>query len=263
MGFENIFGLEISGFLLAFGRAAGLFMAAPFFQNKTFPVQIRVLFTFCLALVAAPFVHFKDDLFEVNLWVAMVLMVQEALIGLISGFMMNLTFYAVQLSGFFMDTPIGFGMVNVLDPTSDTNIPILGQVFSLITGLIFLTVNGHHTVIISFVKSFETVPPGMFFIKKEATAVFLQAFAQMFILGFQISIPVVGSIFLADVTLGIMAKLMPQINIFVVGYAIKIVIGLMMLILFMPPCVSLIERSFANSGDTFKMMRMMLENLRK
>ncbi|HYH05254.1 MAG TPA: flagellar biosynthetic protein FliR, partial [Bacillota bacterium] len=225
MGLESIFQINYTGFLLGFGRASGLIMTAPIFQTRSIPVQIRVLFAFGLALLVAPFIQFKQELLQLNTWVATTLLVQEIMVGLIMGFMMNLTFYAVQISGSFIDVPIGFSMVNILDPSTGTEVPLFGHFNYLLAGLIFLAMNGHHTVIVSFVKSFEAVKPGMFFLKKEATGVFVMAFAQMFLLGFKISIPVMGTIFLTDVALGIIAKLMPQINVFVVGFAIKIVVG--------------------------------------
>lgn len=262
MGLENFFQINYTGFLLGFGRASGLIMTAPFFQTKSIPVQVRVLFALGLAMLVAPFIRFEQDLLQLNTWAALVLLVQEIMVGLIMGFMMNLTFYAVQISGHFIDVPIGFSMINVLDPSTGTEMPLFGHFNYLLAGLIFLALNGHHTIIISFIKSFEVVKPGMFFLKKEAAGVFVMAFAQMFLLGFKISIPVIGTIFLTDIALGIIAKLMPQINVFVVGFAVKIVVGLIILMIFLPVYILLIEASFANSGETFRFMRLMLQQLR-
>jgi flagellar biosynthetic protein FliR len=130
-----------------------------------------------------------------------------------------------------------------------------------LAGLIFLAINGHHTLIVAFVNSYNAVKPGLFVLRKETVGLFVQAFSQMFLLGLKISIPILGTIFLTDVALGIMAKLMPQINIFVVGFAIKIIVGFLVLILFLPIYVMLIENTFAYSGDTFKMLRLMLRQM--
>lgn len=127
--------------------------------------------------------------------------------------------------------------------------------------LIFLAINGHHSVIMALIRSYELIKPGMFFLRKEAVGVFLQAFSGMFYLGFKIGIPLIGSIFLADVALGVISKLIPQINVFIVGFPVKILLGIFIIIVFLPTYVFLIEQSFANSGDTYRMLRLMLQNL--
>jgi flagellar biosynthetic protein FliR len=253
--------MDFTAILLGFGRAAGLLFAAPIFQGRMIPVQLKVMLALGLALIVAPFIKFNSDLLQTNPWITAGFLLQEILVGLIMGFVVNLTFYTVQVTGYFLDVPMGFGMINILDPASGTEMPLFGQFNFILAGLIFLVMNGHHTLIVSFVKSFQVVQPGLFFLKKEAVGLFVQAFSQMFYLGVKISIPILGTIFLTDIALGIMAKLMPQINIFVVGFSIKIIVGFLVLLLFLPVYVMLIENTFAYSGDTFKTLRLMLQQL--
>jgi flagellar biosynthetic protein FliR len=177
------------------------------------------------------------------------------------GLMVNLTVYALQMAGYFFDVPLGFGMVNLIDPQSGGQTPLFSQFNYIFAGLIFMAVNGHHTLIFSFIKSYQVVQPGMFFLKKEAVGVFLQAFAMMFFLGFKIGIPVIGTIFLVDVAMGMISKLIPQINVFVVGFSLKIAIGLFILAVFMPTYVFMVEQAFSSSGWVYKMLQMMLRNL--
>lgn len=261
MDLANLFNFNYTAFLLGFGRASGLLMVGPIFQSRSIPVQARVLFAMALALSVAPFIKIEADLLQINTWMAAVIMVQEILIGLIMGFMANLAFYAFQIAGYLMDIEIGFGMVNIIDPFTGTEMPLLGQFNYLFAGLVFLAINGHHRLILALVQSFTYVKPGMFFLKPEATGVFLTAFTKMFLLGFKMSLPVLGAILLTDVALGIIAKLLPQINVFFLGFGIKIVVGILILILFLPLYLVLIEETFARSGDTFRMLQLMLRRL--
>jgi flagellar biosynthetic protein FliR len=261
VGLESIFPMGYSGFFLGFGRITGLFFTAPVFQNRSIPPTVRIFFALIFALLLAPFVKFDRELLQLNMWVAGFLMLQEFLVGLIIGFVANMTFYALHIAGHFIDVAMGFSMINVLDPNSGQDIPLMGQFSNILAVLIFLAINGHHTVIIALIKSFDLIKPGFLLVKKEAVGLFIQAFSQMFLLGFQISIPVLGTIFLTDIALGIIAKLIPQINVFVVGFGIKIVVGILILVLFIPVYVILLENTFAYSGDTFRMMRLMMRQL--
>ncbi len=261
MNFEQIFGVTFSQILLGFARASGMVMTAPIFQSRNIPSPVKVILAFGLALVVAPFIVGTIDLNRFTFGMAVFTLIQELLTGLIMGFMINLTFYAVQIAGYYFDIEMGFGMVNILDPTTGTQMPIMGQVNYIMASLIFLAINGHHTVISSFIQSYQVIKPGMFLIKKEAIGVFVMAFSNMFYLGFKIGIPIMGTIFLSNVAMGIIAKLIPQINVFMLGFPVKIILGLIMIIFFIPVFVMLIEATFSSSGDTFKMMRLMLRHL--
>lgn len=261
MNFEQIFGVTFSQVLLGFTRASGMIMTAPIFQSRNIPPQIKVVLAFGLALVVAPFIAGTIDLNQYTFAMAIFTLLQEILTGLILGFMISITLYAIQIAGYFFDTQMGFGMINVLDPTTGNQMPLMGQLNYIMAILIFLAINGHHTVITSFIQSYQVIKPGMFVFRKEAVGVFVMAFSNMFYLGFKIGIPIMGTIFLSDVAMGIIAKLIPQINVFMLGFPVKIILGLIMFIFFIPVYVVLIEATFSNSGDTFRMMRLMLRHL--
>ncbi|MGE5580942.1 MAG: flagellar biosynthetic protein FliR [Bacillota bacterium] len=261
MNIETFFGFTFTQILLGFARTSGLVAAAPVFQSRFLPVPVKILFSFALALVVAPFIRSSMDLTRFNFWMAVFTIIQEVLVGLIIGFVVNLTLFALQLAGYYFDVSMGFGVVNILDPNTGTEMPLLGQFNYILALLIFLAINGHHTLIMSLIQSYEVVKPGMLFLKKEAAGVFVEAFAKMFYLGFKIGIPILGTIFLVDVALGVIAKLIPQINVFMIGFPVKIILGLLVLILFLPIYVFLVEVAFAKSGETFGILRLMLKQL--
>ncbi len=261
LNLETLLGISFSQFLLAFARISGLIFTAPIFQSKFVPIQLKILFTTMFAMAIGPFAGNNVELTSFNLWLAVFTLVQELVVGLVIGFVVNITFMAFQLAGFLLDISMGFGMVNVIDPTTGTEMPLLGQFNYFFALLLFLSINGHHTMIFSLIKSYDTISPGMLFLQKEAVGVMVQGFVGLFLLGFKIGLPVMGAIFLSDVALGIIAKLIPQINVFVIGFPIKIMLGLFVLIAFFPVFIMVVEKVFANSGDTFIMLKSMLREL--
>jgi flagellar biosynthetic protein FliR len=261
LSLEYFFGFTFTQILLGFARTSGLMVSAPVFQSSFVSVPVKIMFSFALALVVAPFINSDFDLAKFTFWMSVFTLIQEVLIGLIIGFVVNLTFFGLQLAGYYLDTTMGFGMVNILDPNTGAEVPLLGQFNYILALLIFLAINGHHTLILSLIQSFEVVKPGMLFLKKEAVGIFVKAFANMFYLGFKIAIPIMGAIFLVDVALGVIAKLIPQINVFVMGFPIKITLGLLLLILFIPIYIFLVEVALAKSGETFSIVRLMLKQM--
>lgn len=261
MSLETFIGTYFSQLILGFTRASGMMVSAPVFQSKGIPRQARVLFAFALAFTVAPFIKSDVDLTKFNFWMAAFALIQEVLVGLILGFMVNLTFYAIQIAGYFFDTSMGFGVINIIDPNTGTEMPLLGQFNHILALLVFLAMNGHHTIIMSFIQSFDLIKPGAFFIRNQAVGIFISAFSRMFYLGFKIGIPILGTIFLVDTALGIIAKLVPQVNVFIIGFPIKIILGITMLVLFIPVYIMVIESCFANSGDTFRTLQLMLRQL--
>lgn len=261
MNYELLFGMTATQYILGFVRASGMVVTAPFYQSKMIPFQIKALLAGALAVATAPYIQSSMDLNAVSFWMAVSILIQEVLVGLIIGLMVNLTIYSLQIAGYFFDIPLGFGMVNLIDPQSGGATPLFSQFNYVFAGLIFMAINGHHTLIMSFIKSYQVVGPGMFVLKTESVGVFLRAFAMMFFLGFKIGIPVLGTIFLVDVAMGMISKLIPQINVFVVGFSLKISIGIFILAVFMPTYVYMVEQAFSTSGWAFKMLRMMLQNM--
>jgi flagellar biosynthesis protein FliR len=261
LSLEYFFGFTFTQILLGFARTSGLMVTAPVFQSSFVPVPVKIFFSFALSLVVAPFISSDFDLAKFSFLMSVFTLIQEVLIGLIMGFMVNLSFYALQIAGYYLDTTLGFGVINILDPNTGAEVPLMAQLNNIMALLIFLAINGHHTLILSLIQSFEVIKPGMLFMNKEVVGFFVKAFANMFYLGFKIAIPIMGTIFLVDIALGVIAKLIPQINVFMLGFPIKITLGLLMYILFIPIYVFLIEVAFTKSGETFSILRIMLDHM--
>jgi len=168
----------------------------------------------------------------------------EFLIGLIFGFASSLIFTAVQMAGQILDMQIGFGIVNVLDPQSGQQLPLVGNFKYILALLVFLATNSHHLLLSALFNSFKLIPltGGVFHTNIVQTIV--DMVGGTFIIALKISFPVLLSLLLTDIALGILARTMPQMNIFVVGVPGKIIVGLFVLSLALPFYILFLEVAF-------------------
>ena len=221
--------------LLIFVRLTSFFMIAPLFSMKGVPNQFKVGLAFFIALVALSSLPEGEPLLLNSFYI--LLIIKELGVGLALGFTAALLLYTVQIAGAFIDFQMGFSIASVMDPQTGTQVPIIGHFKYILALLFLLTVNGHHLMLDGVVQSFQSFPVESiaFSAKMEDVAhFFTRLFVEMFMIALQIALPIVGALFLVDVALGILAKTVPQLNIFAVGLPLKIIVGFIMLFLSMP-----------------------------
>lgn len=227
---------QIEKLLLVVTRISSMFLVAPIFGTRGIPAQFKIGLAFFAGLVALPNVPAitGGQGLTASPILLLLLVIKEVLVGLIIGYVCMLVFSAIQTAGQFIDMQIGFSIVNVLDPMTGFHMPVLGSFKNLLAILLFLGIDGHFGLITAIMQSFQFIPPGAFVFSEGLLEFFFKAFSVMFLLALKISIPVVAALFLTDVGFAVMARTVPQMNIFVVGMPVKILLGLFMLILVMP-----------------------------
>lgn len=243
-------------FLLVTLRITGLLTTAPVFQSRSLPSLVRMGLVFALSLVLTPVIPGTVEVS--SLPVLGLLALQELLAGMVMGFMVNMAFSAVQVAGQLIDVPMGFGMVNVLDPQTGIRMPVIGQLQQIIALWIFLLVDGHHLLLRALIESYQFLPVGgtPFFLR--GTALVIRGFSSMFLLGFTIALPIVGVLFLTSIGLGILVRLIPQVNVFMVGYPLKILIGFILLWLSMAVFCRWFAGYLSGSGEVWReLLRLM------
>jgi len=223
------------------------------------PTQIKIGLAFFLALFAFSTSAGEEPLLLDGYY--LFLLIKEIFVGLALGFTAALLLYAVQVAGAFIDFQMGFALANVMDPQTGAQVPMIGHFKYTMALLFLLIVDGHHLMLDGVMKSFQLVPVELisFSFKNEEIARFMSTlFLQMFLIAMQIALPVVGALFLVDVALGILAKTVPQMNIFAVGFPVKIFAGFMMLILVMPifffVLQSLFEKILVSMAELIKLL---------
>lgn len=232
-------------FLLLLARVAGIFTLAPFFGSQTTPVQFRVGAALFISLLFLPLLP-ASFVQPPNLLAFFLMVARETMMGLLIGAMVLLMFVGVQLAGQFIDIQIGFGIVNIVDPQSGGQITLIGQVYFLFALLLFLVLDLHHVVIAALYKSFQIVPVGTPAFPGSLLSFVDDQVSRLFVVAFQLSAAPIAVLFLAEVAMGFIARTVPQMNIFIVGFPLRIAMGLFFLFLLMPLAAVLMKQEFGS-----------------
>jgi flagellar biosynthetic protein FliR len=237
---------QIQYYLLMFVRVVTMLALLPIFGANYIPVQIKAALGLLLTSVlfsvqlAAGLPEFPGN-FTLPLFAMLV--VKEALVGLAVGFTSSFLFTAVQFAGRMVDTEMGFGFVEVVDPFTEEQTTVLGQFQVILFTILFLLINGHYFMLITVQKSFEIIP--MFtavFPGGKLTDHITAMTADVFILGLKLSAPIFVTLLLTELAMGIVARTVPQMNIFFVGLPLKIFVGIGTMLIVLPMLTALFVR---------------------
>ncbi|HHW10176.1 MAG TPA: flagellar biosynthetic protein FliR [Firmicutes bacterium] len=246
---------QFSAALPVFGRNLGLLVAVPFFSQRGLPPQVAVgLALFLTILVVSAMtpqllpVPAGDEVMIDFLRVAAIF-AGELLIGLAIGFVARLAFAAVQLAGQVLELPMGLALAGVLDPVQGYQIPLFGHFYYLLAAQVFFLSNGHLYLLQALLDSFYLVPPGTAAIGEALGQTVIKAFGWMFVTGVKIALPVVMAILITDLALGVAMRVVPQFNIFMVGFTLKIAVGFLAAALSIAAMVSYVSDIFSGRGD--------------
>ena len=222
-------------FLLLLTRTSGLFMIAPFFGSMNIPMQVRAGAAFAFAVVLFPVVDgLSTAQAPVTLLAYTTAVIAELFVGWLIGFVAYVCFSAIHMAGKVMDMQVGFAVVNVMDPTSGQQIPLIGSFLYNLAIIVFLVTNGHHMLITALAESFQLVPLMTMQPNLSLTMIMVNFVYGVFVTGMKVAMPVTFAILLVNVSLGILARTMPQLNIFVVGIPMQLMIGVGVLALLLP-----------------------------
>jgi flagellar biosynthetic protein FliR len=229
-----------------FVRVITMLALLPVFGANYIPLQVKVALGLLLTSVlfsvqlAAGLPAFPGA-FTLPLF--FMLVIKEALVGLAVGFAASFLFTAVQFAGRMVDTEMGFGFVEVVDPFTEEQTTVLGQLQVIIFTILFLAINGHYFLLITIQKSFEIVPMfGAVFPAGRMTDHLTAMTADVFILGLKLSAPVFVTLFLSELAMGIVARTVPQMNIFFVGLPLKIFVGMGTMVIVLPVLAELFKK---------------------
>lgn len=227
----NLIFNEYQMFLLVLVRTSGLFILSPLFSGQNVPNTMKVGLTFFISMILTPTLTLGVDLSKEIMFI---LIFKEFLIGVIIGFIAYAFFSAFFVMGQMIDMRIGFSMANVIDPQSKTQVPLTGNFYYMIAFLLILLIDGHHIIIKALRDSYAAIPIGTFIYSEDVLKIIVNSAIKSFEIGFKLSTPIVAVIFLVDVILGIMARTIPQMNVFVVGMPLKLIIGLFIMAVALP-----------------------------
>lgn len=215
-------------FLLVFARVGIVLFMFPIFGTTMFPSMVKAGLALVLSMLLYSVVPVDLNLMPDTAMGMGILLVSEAMIGLTLGLCVRLFFGSFQLAGEVIGFQMGFSMINVVDPQSGANVSLMEQLAYWVALLVFLTMNGHHIMLLSLVDSFEFVRPGTFIFQRIMVDKVVFLGSQMFILALKIGAPVIAALLFTSVAFGLTAKFSPQMNVMIVAFPLKIVVGLVL-----------------------------------
>lgn len=246
---------QIVGFVLILFRMLAFVFAMPVFGTGPIPVNIKILLSIVLSVVLYPLVivHAGSPMAiseEVVLWV-----LREIAIGLFLGFLMRFFFFAISIAGELIGVSSGLAAAQMFNPAMGVNSNIIEQFHALLATLFFLALDGHHFFLSGMAQSFDLLPIGIFGLNIKAFGSVGTLLTDVMIFGVKMAAPILVSIFLAQLGLGIIGRAVPQINVFVTSLQVTVILTFLILILTVPANNVLMNEIAADMAGKF--MRIM------
>jgi flagellar biosynthetic protein FliR len=219
---------QLAGFFLVLARISPLFLMAPLFSSKMVPGRVRTILAVGLAIGLTPVVV-GDQPISLDAWTYAGLIVKELLVGLAFAFVLGALFAAIGVAGTFLDYFIGLSFGSLVDPVTGTNATVLSQLYTLIGVVIFIAIGGDSWVLAGFARTFDIVgitqTPSIPTLVAGANAAFVGIFAA----AVQIAGPIMLAMVLTDAAFGVVSRVVPQLNVFGVGFPIKLIVGVLLI----------------------------------
>jgi flagellar biosynthetic protein FliR len=222
-------GFEPEMLLMVFMRISGFVFVAPVFGSRLVPALVRVWFSLFFALALVPVVGIEGGLPAFGSPAYFILAAREVLIGLLIGFVSTFFVHGVEFAGHMLGLQMGFAASTLFDPFSSNEVSVIGRFQGLLAVTLFLGMNGHHVLLSSLAASYRILAPSARSLAASGGKELILATANIFAVAVRISIPVLSALLMVEVGLALLAKTVPQMNIFVVGFPLKIAVGLTVL----------------------------------
>ncbi len=220
-------------YVLILFRVSGIMIFAPVFGSGMLPAQVKIAASMVIALAllpvtATPLPQTLSTAFMLQAALA------ETIVGLIIGYAASLVFIACQLGGMQIGQQMGTEIGSVFNPFLETQSSLVGEFYFIFATFIYLGIGGHRMFLAALVDSFDTMPLGTMALGGRTLDMVITLFGQLFIVAFAISAPAVLALFLVTVAMGFVARTVPQMNILVVGFPVRVIIGLIVMMVSLP-----------------------------
>jgi flagellar biosynthesis protein FliR len=231
-------------FLVVLARVAGFVGAIPVLASAQTPGRLKTLLVLVTALLLYPVM--AKDIPQANFapLALILLVIAEVLVGMLMALTARLIFTAVEFGASVVGFQMGFASANVYDPQSERQVELISQFQNVFAILIFLAIDGHHIFLRAVVHSYQLLPPGQFDVTGEAIPFLMKLASHMFIIGVQFSAPVLAVLLFSGLILGILARVFPQLNVFLLSFPLNIGIGFIVIALTLNMISILIRREF-------------------
>jgi len=228
MDIFNLNYAEFERFLFVFFRVGALILFVPVLGSRQVPASMKIGLILFTSIVIFPLVQARPLPEPQGIFDLAVFLLSDVTIGLGIAYITRLIFAAVQIAGTVVDFQMGFGVVNVIDPQTDTQVSVTAQFHNIVAVLIFLAVDAHHFILQAIVESFFIINPAEINFSSLTPEYMLYLFSGTFTTAVKIAAPIMAILFFLSVGLGLVARTVPQMNVFIVGFPLQIGVGLLM-----------------------------------
>lgn len=249
MYFESLMN-NYQTYLLVFARVAGIFIYNPIFSRKNIPTRVKIGASAALTLIIAmPFVN-EFNVEYASVGILALAFIKEGFVGFILGFITQMFLSGLLVGGVLMDNQSGLGMANIYDPSSGVQMPIFGTVTTYMFMVYFFVTDSHLTYIKIFSISYELLPLNFSSLNPNVFMVIVQYFTQILILSIKLALPIVVAELILEFCMGVLMKVVPQIQVMQVNIQLKLLFGLFILFITANPMSNFIEKYITTLMDS-------------
>lgn len=237
---------HVEAFILVFLRVGAIIVTIPVISDTAVPLRVKAALTILISLIIFPLVlqYFpKQESYQVLIMTFK--MAGEIFIGVIIGYSARFVFAGIQMAGDIIGYQMGLSMANVIDPMTNQQVSTIAELQYLMAMLVFLIVDAHHFFFSAIVQSYSIVSPLTFHFSGQLMQKLFEFSQEIFIIAVKLGAPLIAVMLFTNVGLGIVARTVPQMNIFIVGFPLQIGIGLIFLGLTAPLLVKMTQTLFA------------------
>ncbi len=245
---------QFQTFLIVTARVAGFIGAIPVLFSAQTPIRIKTALIFATALTLFPAMAKAVPHFDFSPLPFLSLIISELLLGVLLGLVARLIFTAVEFGATVIGYQMGFAAANVFDPQNKRQVALISQFQNIFAILIFLAINGHFIFFQTAVISYDILPPGQIDFSGRAIPFLMELASHMFTIGVQFSAPVLAVLLLSGLILGILARVFPQLNVFLLSFPINIGSAFIVIALTLGIVSTLIRREFDTLGERIIML---------
>jgi len=245
---------QVQMFLLVFLRVAAILLSMPVFESNTMPHLFRLALAFAVSLILFPMLKLNPMPVTSSIFALGIGAAKEILLGLTIGFSVKFVFAGIQLAGQLAGYQMGLAIAEVLDPAASEQIPLLAQFNNLVALLIFLSLNAHYWFIKALALSYRIVPPLGEHFGSSLMAQLIRLGGDMFVIGIQVGAPVIAVLLVTSAAFGLIARTVPQLNVFIVAMPLKIGVGLIFMGFSLPYFAVFLRRIFNGLGEHIVIM---------
>lgn len=241
----------IAAFIFPLARILGLLATAPMFNNAALPRRTRLIAGLAIAMALVPALPPMPAV-PAGSWVGLAVLAQQIIVGVIMGFALRIAFTAVDLTGELVGLQMGLSFAVFFDPTSNGQTPVISEFFGLLATLVFLAMNGHLLALSLLAESFTLLPVTIDPISAGGIGRLVTGAAMIYVLGLMIALPLVAALLIANIAMGFLSRVAPQLNLFAVGFPVTLLAGFAVIALSLPYFGAALDTVF-NQG--FELMR--------